>query len=208
MKRQLGSAASAVVLLALVVGAAAANVKILRANRDNPAVLTVQDAAQVSALNENPKPGTDVAASSADVPPSMNQPQAMDSAAPKGDANAPGLLPPPGPGGAKQALGSVGPGGDDADERDDHDGDGDHAGFVPLSPGQMALLRVAALAQVSPQEARDAARGIGAAAVVDRVKAAAAQVGIQLSQLAAVADLPPKHGRGHGGEDGDHENDD
>lgn len=210
MYRKLGSLLSTVALLAVAVGAAAVNVRILHSNRTDASVLNVREAADVTPLN-NPVE-TQVAAATM----ATTEPVALESA----DASEPGATPADStpkshasaPNARHQPLGKVGRSGDDGDEAEE-DGDGDHmrgprGGFMQLAPEQLALLRVAALAQVRPIDARDAARGIGPEYVINLVKAAAERIGVPLSDLAAINNLPPERGRGHGGHDDEFEGDD
>lgn len=65
---------------------------------------------------------------------------------------------------------------------------------------QMALLRISAMVRTDPETVRAIARGTYPdATLLTAVKAAAKAVGITLGDLAAVEQLPPMHGRGHGG---------
>ena len=200
MKRSISSVISTIVLLSVAAGAAAVNVRILEANRSETSVLTVQPAAEV--VNTTP-----TSESSATPAPSATEV----AAAVAENAPSPLPVPPPMPNG-KRVLGSV-PGGehDDDDHDDDHEAreHRDHGlkmrgKFMRLTPQQAGLLRVAALAQVSPSQARDAANGQGSADVLVRVREAAAQIGIPLAEIGAVTDIPPERGRRHGGDD-DHE---
>lgn len=216
MKRKIGSVISGIALLAIAAGAAAVNVKILHGNQATTSVLNVQEAADVTSLADPTPAATERAVAVEPTPaPAQADAATVESTAPSAPA-APTPLPlraSQGNGQGKMAIGRVA-GGDDDDENGEHrerGGQGEHherRGFVPLSPEQMALLRVAALAQVSPAQARDAANGIGSSTVINRVKSAASQIGVRLSDLAAVTDLPPERGRGHGGDDDDHEGDD
>ena len=215
MNRKLGSIVSTVALLAVAAGAAAVNVKILHSNRSDNSVLTVQQAADVV-----PLPSTTTAAEPAasPAPAETNAPSpASSEPAPVTTTTADPVPVAPAPKhskSGKQIVGSVGGGGGHGEgdgEDGEGEGDDDHGargGFVMLSPEQKALLRVAAIAQVKPGQARDAARGIGSTAVVNRVKAAANQVGVALTDLAAIKDLPPARGPGHGGEEHEGESDD
>ena len=230
MKRKLGSIVSTLALLAVAGGAAAVNVKILRSNNGSTSVLSVQEAADVTPLTDpTAAPATTQDPATAADPAVTPEPAATaadvvttptTSPTPVAVTGNPRPKPLNGNGGGKMAIGGVGAGaghGDDDVDHDDEDGehedDDDHGdrprgGFVALTPAQMSLLRVAALAQVRPTEARDAAKGIGSTTVINRVKAAANQVGVSLSELAAITDLPPERGRGHGGHDEEHEGDD
>lgn len=215
MKRQFGSAISAVALLAIATGAAAVNVKILHANPSDTSVLNVREAADVTTITS---PATPAATTDPADPADPAVAAAADPLPSPSSANAPAGKPtPPRPGHARPAIGSVGgQGDDDMDDEGEDAEDGEHEfggprardGFMQLRPEQMALLRVARLAQMTPAQARDAANGIGTQRAIDRVKAAAAMVGIPLADLAAITDLPPRHGLGHGGEDAEHEGDD
>lgn len=218
MRRKLGSIASTLALLLVAGGAAAVNVRILDVNRSETEVLTGRNAADVSGLSgqssaaASPAPTESATpASSAPATPAVETPAATSStpANPTGAQTAPGVTP-----GKPKVLGKVagGRGDDDDDDEGDDDGrNGRRSGpqFVRLSADQLALLRVAALAQVTPTVARDAANGRGTADVVARVKNAAAQIGVQLATIGAITDIPPERGRRHGGDDDDdHEDDD
>ena len=212
MNRKLGSIVSTVALLAVAAGAAAVNVKILHSNRSDNSVLTVQQAADVVPLPStttaaDPTTATDPAATNA-ASPAASDPASVTT--PVADP-APIAPAPKQSKSGKQIVGSVGGGGHGEGEGEDGEGDhhhGDRGGFMMLSPEQKALLRVAAIAQVKPEQARDAARGIGSTAVINRVKAAANQVGVARTDLAAISDLPPARGPGHGGEEHEGESDD
>lgn len=210
MKRQIGSVVSGIALLAIATGAAAVNVKILHGNQAATSVLNVQAAADVTSLTD-PTPAETESVVPAEPVLANTQTSAMTEQpiAPNGPA-VPAPLVGRTPHG-KMAIGSVA-GGDDENgehhERGEKREQHERRGFVPLSPEQMALLRVAALAQVSPAQARDAANGIGTSTLISRVKSAASQIGVPLADLAAVTDLPPMRGRGHGGDDDDYEGDD
>lgn len=231
MKRKLGSIVSTLALLAVAGGAAAVNVKILRSNNGSTSVLSVQEAADVTPLTDpTAAPATTQDPATAADPAVTPEPATPSADVVTTQTTSPTPVaingnPPPKPhngsGNGRMAIGSVGGGGHDDDDDDDHDDDeyGEHkddddhgdrprGGFVALTPAQMSLLRVAALAQVRPAEARDAAKGIGSTAVINRVKAAANQVGVSLSELASITNLPPERGRGHGGHDEEHEGDD
>lgn len=226
MKRSLGSILSAVVLLSLAAGAAAINVRILNSNSAETSVLPVQSAVEAAvvettadpnsgaASSTNSKSAGDVAQQSAavDVPAATTAVSAAATSAP---------VPMPTPLNGQRAIGAVAGGGGDDDDEDEgehegrehgEEGEDHHRGsgaFVPLTPRQAALLRVAALAQVSPMQAREAANGQGSQELISRVKSAAAQIGVPLSELAAVSDVPPEGGRRHGGDDRhEHEGDD
>ena len=224
MRRKLGSIASTLALLLVAGGAAAVNVRILDVNRSKTEVLTGVNAADVSGLGGQtaaavaPAPAasatpatSDPAATSVPATPAVETPAATSSAPanPTGAQTSPGVTP-----GKPKVLGKVagGRGDDDDDDEGDDDGrNGRRSGpqFVRLSADQLALLRVAALAQVTPTVARDAANGRGTADVVARVKNAAAQIGVQLATIGAITDIPPERGRRHGGDDDDdHEDDD
>ena len=198
MKRSISSVISTIVLLSVAAGAAAVNVRILEANRSETSVLTVQPAAEV--VNTTPTP-----TASATPTPSATAAVAAPDTVPS-----PLPVPPPMPNG-KRVLGSVA-GGDHDDDDDDDEEHGDRhearfrmpGKFMRLTPEQAGLLRVAAFAQVSPSQARDAANGQGSAEVIARVRDAAQQIGIPLASIAAVTDIPPERGRRHGGDD-DHE---
>lgn len=218
MRRKLGSVVSAIALLAIAAGAAAVNVKMLHGNQAATSVLNVESAADVTPLSD-PSPSatstadtvqTDLSPTSVPTPVSAVQSNGAPSVSATQAPHVPqGIGPANGQG--KMAIGSVGAGdGDDDGDGREH-AKGDHrnrSDVAQLSPNQIALLRVAALAQVSPLQARDAARGIGATSVINAVKSAATQVGVRLADLAAITELPPEHGRGHGGDDEEHEGDD
>ena len=71
---------------------------------------------------------------------------------------------------------------------------------LPMSPAQMNLLRVAAVAGVTPELARAVARGEDEVGVSlsNRVKAAAELVGVPLESLASV-EIPKSRERAEGG---------
>jgi len=212
MKRWLGSVATAVALLSIAVAAAAVNVRILDSNRTDTSPIVVQTAAEV--LRTVPAP----------IPSDTTVPEAPVAAGTvQADPNtvaAPAAASTPQPLSGNRIVGSVNRA-DDDDDDDDHEDDDDHDDmwkrkgaphgddghgrrFVPLTPSQAALLRIAALAQVSPLEARDAANGIGSTDVIARVKQASERIGVPLAVIAAVNDLPPERGRRHGAND-DHQ---
>ena len=233
MKRQIGSVLSAVALLSVVSAAAATNVKMLHGNQAATSVLNVQEAGAASTL-ANPaasQPAVSTPQSAASAEPTVaTQPAASaeptvaaqptqaavaaPTEAPAKSSSATTSVKKPaakvgavaGSGTGKQVVGSVG-GGAHGDDGEDDD-DGPSGRFVQLTPAQMSLLRVAALAQVKPKQARDAAKGIGSTKVINRVKAAAAQVSVSLEELAAIVDIPSDRGRRHGGGDEDHEGED
>lgn len=194
MKRSIGSVISTVTLLSVAAGAAAVNVRILESNRSDTSVLTVQSVAEAMPSAE----AVTVAATEQEPVTSVQTPMPAPTNAPQ----------PVG----KRVLGTVA--GDDDDDDDEHEDDDDHkfrgdrhgkhGKFMPLTPQQAGLLRVAALAQVAPEQARDAANGVGSADVIARVRDAAAQIGVPLAEIGAVTDVPPERGRRHGGDD-DHE---
>ncbi len=217
MKRKLGSVVSAFALLAIATGAAAVNMKILHGNQASTSVLNVQEAADVTTVASTSGLSNSLAEPTP-LPASAQTPDPTTHVSASATSDARGRISPRAPQGSvngqgRMAIGRIGGGGDDDGVDGQHrDGDmGEHhqrGGFMQLRPEQMALLRVAALAQVTPTEARDAAKGIGPATIVSRVKSAAAQVGVPLSDLAAITDLPPQRGRGHGGDDDHSEGDD
>lgn len=225
MNRKLGSVISTVALLTIAVAAAAVNVRILHTNRGDTSVLSVQPAADVTSMDVVQSAAVDATVPMTSTEPAVASDPTATAVDPAADETpvTTAVAPKPAPksaGNGKLALGRVTGGGDDDDEDyeegDHEDGDGrfDDGGmhprreFIPLTPAQRALLRVSALARVTPQMARDAAKGTGSAEVIARVQAAAQQIGVPLSDLAAITSLPPERGRGHGGNDGEHEGDD
>ena len=221
MNRKLGSVISTVALLSIAVAAAAVNVRILHSNRGEASVLSVQPAADVTSMDVAQPATADVTAASAEpvATPDPSPTSVAVDPAPSPSPSTASVAPKPAPKtNGKSVLGRVAGGGDDDGEGDEdgehEDGDGRFGDgqprrqFIPLSPSQQALLRVSALARVTPQVARDAAKGTGSADVVARVQSAAQQIGVPLSELAAVTNLPPERGRGHGGHDGEPEGDD
>lgn len=195
MKRRIGSLVSVIALLAISATAAAVNVRILHGNEAERSVLEINEAAAVSALDD-PAAMSEASNDSAagvsvdSIDDETPQEFSAHSPVPKRDGK------------NAHALGRVSGTEDDGD-RKHRKRDGKHDGLPRLSPIQKQLLRVAALAQVSPLEARDAAAGVGPTDVVNRVTTAAAQVGVSLADLAAVTDLPPAKERRHGGDDHD-----
>lgn len=217
MRRKLGSMASTLALLLIAGGAAAVNVQILDANRSEPSVLTARTAAEVAGLDAASTTTTTQTTPTVDLPSTELVEPVASGPAPAASSATP--IPTP-KNTRPKVIGSVAGGHDDDD--DDHDDD-DHddewrrpfgerprlrGEFIPLSQDQLALLRVAALAQVSPSQARDAANGIGEPGTISRVKLAAAQIGAPLDRIGAVTDIPPERGRRHGGDDDDDHDDD
>lgn len=214
MRRKLGSVASTLALLLIAGGAAAVNVQILDANRSESSVLTARTAAEVAGLDAASTTTTAPAVDATPVAP-------VEPVASEPVPTASSATPIPTPTNTRpKPIGSVAGGHDDDD---DDEGDDDHddewrrpvgerprlrGEFIPLSRDQLALLRIAALAQVSPSQARDAANGIGDATTIARVKLAAAQIGAPLDRIGAVTDVPPERGRRHGGNDDDDHGDD
>lgn len=179
MKRQLGTALSVIGLLAIGTAAAAVNVRMLHGASSESAQFQMHGVGDFSPLGYG----------SAVTHTANGQPRVRPG---WGDSSTVGAH--PGPGGI-----GFGPG--------PGDGDGDHPGFgapdpnrPPLTAGQMNLLRVAAMVRVEPMAVRAVAKGDNTdPALLASVKSAAKAVGVTMRELAAVADLPPRQDRGHGG---------
>ena len=212
MKRTLSSVVSTLALLSVAAGAAAVNIRILESNRAESSVLTVQPAAETVTTATAAASGPVEAASgiSSDPPTATAAPTSAIPTTPGVAAPIP-ATPNQKQSGMGRVVGAVA-GGDDDDDDDDDDHRSDRSGkrgkFVPLSPQQASLLRVAALAQVSPVEARDAARGLGSADVQARVRDAAIRISVPLAEIASVTDVPSERGRRHGGNDDDDDDED
>lgn len=201
MKRWLGSAATTVALLSIAVAAAAVNVRILDSNRTDTSSSAVQAAAEVLQAEpvESAVEATTVDAATTTMSSdneAVDAPTATDMPVPLPEPSAVES-----PDDSDRRFGDKWRGPMWKRDRGPHQGRQPGREFVPLTPPQGALLRVAALAQVSPLEARDAANGIGSDDVIERVKLAAERIGVPLAEIGAVTNLPPERGRRHGAMD-------
>ena len=177
MKRRIGTALSVLGLLVVAGAAAAVNVRMLHSGNEQTATFEMRAAGDPSQLNANGAPG--------DAPMGA-----------QGDMGGTGSLP---------SVGQV-PGGPDGDEdgyegREHGDGeDGEDGDRPQLTESQMALLRVSAMVRMHPEDVLAVARGTNTDEdAIAAVQQAAKAVGTTMTKLAAVADLPPRPERGHGG---------
>lgn len=178
MKRRLGTALSVLGLLAVGTAAAAVNVRMLQDAGTESAQFQLRSSSNVTPLvTGGSDTGTAVLGG---VRPSSDT-------ATSGPMGPDGLGPMDGRGGGgRHGFGS---------------GDGDRP---QPTAAQMMLLRVSAMVRADPETVRAVARGTQTdAALLAAIQQAAQAVGTTLKDLAAVAELPPMHGRGHGGPGGD-----
>ncbi len=188
MKRQIGTVLSVVGLLAVGGGAAVLNAHVLHSGGGDPgriAVSTLGGLTMMNATTGLPSPEAPPAAnttSGAQVPgPAVS---ALDSSsATPGDSATAGV------------EGSM------MDRWRDRALPGNGMRMMPrLTPDQRNLLRIAAMARVSPRDVLDAARGLPIPANdLASIRAVAAYIGVDLKSLADVSSLPRMLDRGHGG---------
>ncbi len=199
MKRQIGTALSVVGLLAVGAGAATLNAHVLHSANTDPGRIVVRTVGGMTMMNAttglpSPEaPGAAAPLASAVATTSV----VSNTANAKAKANANIDTATAGRGGAmmdrmRDRVAAVTGGPTDATSR--------LRMMTSLTPEQRDLLRIAAMARVSPREVLAAAKGQAVdASNLATIESVAAYIGVDLKSLANVTSLPRMMDRGHGG---------